>query len=420
MNKGSLSAVLDELVIYRGILKDDVINILKELFNELSFSGMPNEKARKLYFKLASELVIRAENLSLSGDILASYIVYKILRDKNVFTVACEKKGEDVSSSLAELVKKDLVILKSIAFYDFSNLLVKDPVIKRYKPMTKKNFSEELCEITNKFREWDVDEFYSKMVNMYMQNGVGNLSESPVFHWDKSSGLIPVENYDDIRFDDIIGYDYQKEIIIKNTEAFSSGKVANNMLLVGARGTGKSSSVKAVLNKFSHTGLKLIEISKSQIVDLGKLMEDIRDRGKRFIIFIDDLSFENFEVDYKHMKSILEGGVEKRPENVVIYATSNRRHLVSESWDERNNEIHENDVLNEKLSLSDRFGIRVSFAAPNQEKYLNIVNGLAQKEGINLNQEVLRRKAIEWEISQNGRSGRSARQFIDYIKGCEV
>ena len=419
MNRGSLSNALDELIIYRGILEDEVINILKELFVELSSSGMPSENARKLYFKLASEIVILAENLSLKGDILAAYIVYKIMRAKNVFAVACEKNGGEVSSSLAELVKKDLEILRSIAFYDFSNLLVKDPVIKRYKPMGQKSFSDEICEVTNKFRDLDVEEFYSIVVDVYKQKGVGNLSESPVFHWTKKEGLLPVENYDDIKFDDIIGYEHQKEIIVRNTEAFATGKVANNMLLVGARGTGKSSSVKAALNKFSHTGLKLIEISKSQIVNLGNLIEDIRDRGKRFIIFIDDLSFENFEVDYKQMKSILEGGVEKRPENVIIYATSNRRHLVSESWSERNNEVHENDVLNEKFSLSDRFGIRVSFSAPNQEKYLDIVRGIAAKDGISLDDETLKRRAIEWEISQNGRSGRTARQFIDYIKGCE-
>lgn len=206
-------------------------------------------------------------------------------------------------------------------------------------------------------------------------------------------------------------------MLINNTKAFLNGYPANNVLLIGARGTGKSSSVKALANEYFNQGLRLLEISKEQIIDFPQILKYICQRGRKFIIFLDDLSFDDFEVEYKYMKSLLEGSTEKKPDNVLFYATSNRRHIVQERWADRqgnpNDDIHTADSLNEKISLSDRFGLTISFEAPNQNQYLEIVEAIAKKEKIEYSKEQLDKEAIAWELYQKGRSGRTARQFIN-------
>lgn len=235
----------------------------------------------------------------------------------------------------------------------------------------------------------------------------------------KGGYLAGIPNPDPIRLENLIGYEEQRTEVVRNTQQFVKGYPANNMLLYGDRGTGKSSTIKALIHKFGVNGLRLIQVSKDSLADLPDILEVIRERPYRFIIFIDDLSFEEYETEYKYLKAVLEGNLEAKPDNVVIYATSNRRHLVKEflSDVEKTGEIRAQDTVQEKLSLSDRFGITVIFPTPDQETYLKIVEGLAEQKKLNIEKDKLRKLALQWEIWHNERSGRTAKQFIDDLQG---
>lgn len=222
--------------------------------------------------------------------------------------------------------------------------------------------------------------------------------------------------------DDIIGYEAQKKKLVENTEAFLNGKAANNVLLFGDAGTGKSTSIKAVLNMYYSQGLRMIEVFKHEFKDLSRIIAEIKNRNYKFIIYMDDLSFEEFEIEYKYLKAVIEGGLEAKPENVLVYATSNRRHLIRETWSDRSDmsqdELHRSDTMQEKLSLAARFGVSIGFYKPSQQEFFNIVKGLAAKHPeINLSYEQLCAEANKWELSHGGISGRTAQQFINYLAG---
>ena len=221
-----------------------------------------------------------------------------------------------------------------------------------------------------------------------------------------------------VKFDDLIGYEIQKAKLIENTDAFVEGRRANNCLLYGDAGTGKSSSIKAVANEYYERGLRIIEIYKHDFRYLNDIIAQIKNRNYKFIIYMDDLSFEEFETEYKYLKAVIEGGLEKKPRNVLIYATSNRRHLVRERFsdkEERDEDIHVNDTVQEKLSLSARFGVSIYFGSPDKKEFADIVKGLAQRNGITMSEDELLSEANKWELSHGGLSGRTASQFIDHL-----
>ena len=231
-----------------------------------------------------------------------------------------------------------------------------------------------------------------------------------------------INNMDTVMLDDLIGYELQKKKLVDNTLAFVQGKKANNVLLFGDSGTGKSTSIKAIVNEFYGHGLRMIEIYKHQFKDLSAVIGRIKNRNYKFIIYMDDLSFEEFEVEYKFLKAVIEGGVETRPDNVLIYATSNRRHLIRESWSDRNdmehdNGMHRSDTMEEKLSLVNRFGVTISYSKPTQKEFFHIVIELARRFGITMSDEELRVEANKWELSHGGISGRTAQQFVNYLLG---
>ena len=219
-----------------------------------------------------------------------------------------------------------------------------------------------------------------------------------------------------------IGYEIQKKKLVDNTQAFVDGRKANNVLLFSDSGTGKSTSIKAIVNEFYDQGLRMIEIYKHQFKDLSSVIAQIKNRNYKFIIYMDDLSFEEFEIEYKFLKAVIEGGVETRPDNILIYATSNRRHLIKENWNDRNdvehqNGMHHSDTMEEKMSLVNRFGVTISYSKPSQREFFDIVIGLARREGITLSDEELRAEANKWELSHGGISGRTAQQFVNYLAG---
>jgi predicted AAA+ superfamily ATPase len=235
---------------------------------------------------------------------------------------------------------------------------------------------------------------------------------------DKMRGFVPVTNLSDIRFDDLIGYEDAKRKLRDNTEAFLKGKKAANCLLYGDAGTGKSSSVKALLNEYWEEGLRIIEIKRHEFRHIEEVIEKVRDRNYKFLLYLDDLSFEEFETDYKYLNAVIEGGLALKPDNVLILATSNRRHLVRESFADRNDrdeDLHKSDTVEEKLSLAGRFGLTILYSSPGQKDYFAIVKELAKREGIALSEEDLYAEARRFELSHNGRSGRAARQVVDYL-----
>lgn len=224
--------------------------------------------------------------------------------------------------------------------------------------------------------------------------------------------------------DDLVGYEIQKKKLVDNTKAFVEGKKANNVLLFGDSGTGKSTSIKAIVNEFYGDGLRMIEIYKHQFKDLSNVIAAVKNRNYKFIIYMDDLSFEEFEVEYKFLKAVIEGGVETKPDNVLIYATSNRRHLIKETWNDRNdmehdNGMHRSDTMQEKLSLVNRFGVTINYSRPSQKEYFDIVISLARRAGITMSEEELKAEANKWELAHGGISGRTAQQFVYYLEGMQ-
>lgn len=420
-----LSIKLNKIVVYRNIFKDDIIHDLKSLINMLSKEKNDISEVENLYYNLNFKLINRAESLGLRGNLIESYVLYSILKDENVFSLVCEKYNVNIEQSIYNVAIKDMVILKELINLDISYLKkiigLDDNDIEEYIPTLNKDSMTEFEDYKKRIMEVEsVKEMLSEIIKYYYSVGAGESANYITFRWNNEKGLVGVRNYDSISMDSIIGYKPQKELLMKNTEAFINGFEANNVLLVGARGTGKSSSVKALINEYSKRGLRLVEVKKEQLIYLNDILEKLRDKGKRFIIFIDDLSFEEDEIEYKQMKSVLDGGIEEKPSNVLIYATSNRRHLIKEVWSDNKDiygeEIHASDTVNEKMSLSDRFGITIMYSSPNQREYLEIVKGIASNNGLEVAADTLHQEALKWELNQNGRSGRSAKQFINYFK----
>lgn len=264
------------------------------------------------------------------------------------------------------------------------------------------------------------------MVAFYREFGVGKLGLHKAFrvgHDENGRAVIePITKIAHVHLDDLVGYEIAKKKLIDNTEAFVQGRKANNCLLFGDAGTGKSSSIKGILNQYYDQGLRIIEVYKHQFKDLNEIISQIKNRNYKFIIYMDDLSFEEFEVEYKYLKAVIEGGLEKKPENILIYATSNRRHLVRERVGDKlermdEEDLHSSDTVQEKLSLVYRFGVTIYFGAPDKKEFQNIVKALASRYKIEMPEEDLLLEANRWELQHGGLTGRTAQQFIDYLLG---
>ena len=358
-----------------------------------------------------ASLVEIAERAGLSGNLYRSYIIYKLAHEPNLISTTIERTDGKIGKSLREAFKNDIKILffdkYFYATYDF---------LANYKP-TVENQSESFNELMNKLANLrGVEEIVDALIEHYKKFGYGDIADYRAFRYDETNkNLVGIKHFEKIFLDDLIGYAHQKELLTKNTNSFIERKPANNVLLVGARGTGKSSSVKALVNENYMRGLRLVQLTKPQLKYLPEVMETLRNfAGKRFIIFLDDLSFDESESEYKYLKSSIEGGVESLPQNVLIYATSNRRHLIREKdFDDRYND----DNVNETISLSDRFGLTVHYYPPSQNEYLEIIRHMLKKNNIELDAETLRVEGLRWEMSHSGRNGRTAQQFVKNYLG---
>ncbi len=385
-------------------------------------------------------LMIVATDYGFDENLWHNYLTFYLVTNENPFSITCEKVGAN-EGSVNHFAKNDFRAFLALFHYDFSEIeqalgidcfsqISNYHSIAKKELMYNKNVSEKIIALSRKLEQAaDENAFFDCVTDFYKDYGVGMFGLNKAFRLkNRPNGdieFVPINNMDKVMLDDLIGYEIQKKKLVDNTKAFVEGRKANNVLLFGDSGTGKSTSIKAIVNEFYPQGLRMIEIYKHQFKDLSNVIAQIKNRNYRFIIYMDDLSFEEFEVEYKFLKAVIEGGVETKPDNILIYATSNRRHLIKETWSDRNdmevdNGMHRSDTMEEKLSLVHRFGVTINYSKPSQKEYFHIVIQLARREGITeeaMSDEDLRAEANKWELSHGGISGRTAQQFVNYLAG---
>lgn len=430
---------LAKLVVYRNVEKDGILFNFADICKRFYSGNYDKENLTVEIYTQIHRLLDVATKYGFDRNLWQDYLAYLLATTENPFSMACEKIGAK-DGSVNQFAKGDFRIFKELYHYDFSPIekelgincftIISDyRAIKKEKRKYNRNVSEKVRSLSEAIREaGDEDEVFRIVTDFYRDHGVGNFGLNKAFRIRIGEGeqgleLEPITNTEDVRLHDLVGYELQKKELVENTEAFLQGRRANNLLLFGDSGTGKSTSVKAILNQYYENGLRVIEIYKHQFKELSNIISMIKNRNYRFIIYMDDLSFEEFEIEYKYLKAVIEGGMEITPENVLIYATSNRRHLIRETWSDRKDlvieeDIHRSDTMEEKLSLVNRFGITIYYSKPSNTEYMDIVRELAGRyPEINLSEQELSDEAKRWAMWHGGISGRTAQQFINHLVG---
>ena len=428
--------LVSKLLLYGNVGSDPVLKELCGICREVDAqNGDREELIRRIYRQVRTVLEVSTK-YGFDKNLWHNYLTYLLLMDENPFSVTCEKIGVK-DGTVNRFALNDFKVFLELFHYDFGKLeaylgidcfscLNDYRAIQKPELMYNKNVSDKVRELSERLETAaDEKEFFTCVTDFYRAYGVGLLGMNKAFRIrereDNEVEFLPINNMDKVVLDDLVGYEIQKQKLVDNTKAFVEGRKANNVLLYGDSGTGKSTSIKAIVNEFYGSGLRMIEIYKYQFKDLSKIIAQIKNRNYKFIIYMDDLSFEEFETDYKYLKAVIEGGLEKKPENVLIYATSNRRHLIRENYADKEGDIrsdmHTSDTVQEKLSLAYRFGVTIYFGAPVKKEFQQILEVLAQRNGIDMPLEQLYLEANAWELSHGGRSGRTAQQFIDHLLG---
>ena len=425
-----------ELIVYKDFEKDEgsLLYDMSWLMKHYQDDRENREDMAGLLYDCIHRLLEMAGNHGFYGNLWHCYLSNLLVNNENSYSKACEIRGA-VEGTINKAVLHDIVILKELFDYDFSDMVrtlgVKDfDLITDYvssdseSKVYNSRIRERICHLAVKFtQDHTPEEMKDTLTEFYKDYGVGKFGLHKAFrvaHDEDGVKIVPIQNIAHVYLDDLVGYEIPKQKLIENTEAFVEGRKANNCLLFGDAGTGKSSSIKGIANEYYEKGLRIIEVYKHQFQDLNDVITQIKNRNYKFIIYMDDLSFEDFEIEYKYLKAVIEGGLEKKPKNVLIYATSNRRHLVLEKFsdkEERRDDLHAGDTVQEKLSLVSRFGVTIFFAAPDKKEFQNIVRVLAERYGVKLPEEELLLEANKWELAHGGLSGRTAQQFIDYLLG---
>ena len=453
---------VSKLIVYRDLGEDSILKRLAAIFEDFdwykenvlgsssAFSASKLEEMKDKKHISKESLITRiygeikrlldlATDYGFDDNLWHNYLTFVMMTNENSFTLTSEKVGAN-DGSVNHFAMNDFNIFKELFDYNFYEIEQELGIdcfstISNYKAIVKKermynyNVSEKVRELSKRLEKCDDGEgFFKEVTKFYADYGVGMFGLNKAFRirnvGDKVD-IFPINNTETVMLDDLVGCEIQKKKLIDNTEAFVEGRPANNCLLFGDSGTGKSTCIKAIINEYYDQGLRMIEIYKHQFKDLSTVISMIKNRNYRYIIYMDDLSFEEFEIEYKFLKAVIEGGVETKPDNVLIYATSNRRHLIKETWNDRNDlehgdggELHRSDTMQEKLSLVNRFGVTINFSRPNQKEFFHIVTELAAREpSITLSEEELCAEANKWELSHGGISGRTAQQFINYLAG---
>lgn len=429
---------ISKLVMFRNFGEDSILNNLSKIISEADQGETPKDALVRRAYGEIRRLLELGTSYGFNRNLWQDYLTFLLITNENPFTLTCEKVGAS-DGSVNGFAKSDFGIFLRLMHYDFSKLeeyLGVDcfTTVTNYRSIPKKqnmynrNVSEKVRDLSDRLSSLDVNDAegaFKILTDFYKQYGVGMFGLNRAFRIRHEEGkeleFIPINNMDRVMLSDLVGYEIQKKRLRDNTEAFVNGRRANNCLLFGDAGTGKSTSIKALINEYYDEGLRMIEIYKHEFQDLSAVISGIKNRNYRFIIYMDDLSFEDFEIEYKYLKAVIEGGLESRPENVLIYATSNRRHLIKETWNDTHDldlEKHHSDTVEEKLSLVARFGVTINFSTPAQKEYFHIVKELAARyPEITLSEEELLKEANKWEMTHGGMSGRTAQQFVDYLSG---
>lgn len=423
-----------ELMLYKHMEHEELLRDMTFLMENCDSDYYNKEDMAGLLFECVNELLELAAGYGFEGNLWHNYLTFLLVNDENAYSTECEIVGE-IEGSINTITLHDFEIFRELFAYDFTilekalgvnclSVLMHYENVKGHGKVFNKRIRDRICELSEKLGTCEnAEEFKCTMTQFYKEFGVGKFGLHKAFrieHTEAGADIVPITKIAHVHLDDLVGYEIAKKKLIENTEEFVKGKKANNCLLFGDAGTGKSTSIKAILNQYYDQGLRMIEVYKHQFQDLNDVIAQIKNRNYKFIIYMDDLSFEEFEIEYKYLKAVIEGGLEKKPDNILIYATSNRRHLVRETFrdkSDRDEELHTNDTVQEKLSLVARFGVTIYFGGPSKKEFQQIVKTLAEKNQIKMPEEELLLEANKWELSHGGLSGRTAQQFIDYLLG---
>ena len=425
-----------ELIIYRNIEDGKILKDMVWLMENYKKEELDYSEIRALCYGLIHSFLEMAGHYGFSGNLWHCYLTHVLVNNENSYSKACEIRGQ-IEGTVNRAVLHDIEIVKEFFDYDFTAMMEKLQVpdfnmVLDYQASIQESkvynsrIRDRICTLAKALScSATAEQMKDTLTQFYGEYGVGKFGLHKAFRverTDKGVEIVPILNIAHVHLDDLVGYEIPKKKLIDNTEAFVYGRKANNCLLFGDAGTGKSSSIKAIANQYYEDGLRIIEIYKHQFQDLNDVISQIKNRNYKFIIYMDDLSFEEFEIEYKYLKAVIEGGLEKKPKNVHIYATSNRRHLVREKFsdkEERRDDLHASDTVQEKLSLVSRFGVTIFFCAPDKKEFGNIVKVLAVRHNISMAEDELLLEANKWELAHGGLSGRTAQQFIDYILGLQ-
>lgn len=380
---------LDALVIFRSLQDDPVIRALMQFCH----TDSRNTPAQiRFYSAMTAALYTHSDDLT-------AYVEQLVLTHENV----CVRRvgaGESLPDSMQQCLSTELKLLTRIAM------------------LTPAQMQAEMqtCIPLPQWQTHTVDfvQLYQKRMTEIHRRGYGIYARYHMFTIGRSGEMIPVRYPDTISLEQMAGYQQERQVVIDNTKALLDGKYAANVLLSGDAGTGKSATVKAIANAFREDGLRLIELNKDQLCCIPQIMEQLNGNPLKFILFIDDLTFSEDDPNFGTLKAILEGSIAARMKNTVIYATSNRRHLVKESFDDGSDK-HQNDTVQERISLSERFGIHITFSRPQKNLYLEIVHALAEQAGLTMPPEQLDAEAEQFALGKSGRSARAARQLVDQL-----
>ena len=426
-----------ELIIYKNLEQEQILNDMTFLMENYDNEYYNEEDLKSLLFACTGSILELCVDHGFEGNLWHDYLTFLLANDENAYSTSCEIVGE-TGGSINKVALHDFAIFKELFDYDFSameaslgvdcvSMILDYTGSGTHGSVFNGRIRDRICALAKSLGQTkDAEEFKASVTQFYKEFGVGKLGLHKAFrvaHDEEGVHIVPITRIAHVQLDELVGYESAKKKLIDNTEAFVKGRRANNCLLFGDAGTGKSSSIKAILNKYYDQGLRMIEVYKHQFQDLNDVIAQIKNRNYKFIIYMDDLSFEEFEIEYKYLKAVIEGGLERKPDNVLIYATSTRRHLTRESYrdkEERDEELHTNDTVQEKLSLVARFGVTIYFGKPAKKEFQEIVRQLAKRNGIEMDEEKLLLEANRWELNHGGMSGRTAQQFIDYLLGMET
>lgn len=429
-----------KLVLFSELGEESILSQLASVYRDWKQGAMSRAALAQRVHHQVKRLLDLATQYGFDENLWQDYLTFLLLTTENSFSLTAERVGVS-DGSILHFAMADLAVFRRLFCWDFASFeaalgLDCFQVLTHYRAIAKpeRSYYRSVSALVRKTsralaQAESTEAFFRIVTTCYRDYGVGMFGLNRAFRIrsgaDGGVTFLPINNTDKTMLSDLVGYELQKRELVRNTEAFLRGQPANNVLLYGDAGTGKSSCVKALLNEYYDDGLRMIEIYKHQFHDLSAVIAAIKQRHYRFIIYIDDLSFEESEMEYKFLKAVIEGGVETRPDNILIYATSNRRHLVQETWKDRDDmetrgDIHHSDTMEEKLSLSARFGVTINFSIPNRQQYHEIVQALAARQLPRpMDEAELLRLADRWEIRHGGVSGRTAQQFIHYLAGKE-